>query len=132
VKFAIPVKHLHVAILAIVLATGSFQCSAICASAPCGNFVSQSDRHTELPPCHRHSPAKNNRTDCKHSMFVAEAGSDVRAAVAKTQTTLKVTVVFLRPRAIDSALLLQLSKAPTQETPPPGIQDLTFSSVLQI
>jgi hypothetical protein len=132
VKVAIPVKRLHVAILEIMLVAAGFQCSAMCASVPCGNFVSQSDHHTELPACHRHSPAKNNRTDCRHSMFVVNAGLVVNAAVVKSQTTLRVTVVFLRPRAIDIAFLLQLSKAPTQETPPPGAPVLTFSSVLRV
>lgn len=131
-KFAILVKGLHVAILAIMLVAAGFQCSVMCASVPCGAFISQSDHHTELPVCHRHSPSKNNRTDCSHSMFVVYAGLVVNAAVVKAQTTLRVAVVFLRPRAIDTAFLLRLSKTPTQETPPPSAPDLIFSSILQI
>ena len=116
------------AALVLALVTAGSGCVASCAMPEYenSNLALELGQNSDLPPCHRQSPAKDS-SGCHHPTFVAETGSLVESRAAQT-----ITLALLPVQAVDLIFLPLPIAVVTEAASPPLRPDLPLSTVLQI
>jgi hypothetical protein len=112
--------RLQVALLAIAVSFASAQCIAACAGQPCHDSSA-----SQIPPCHRHHPPKENGPQlCQHPFFVAKGRGRV---VAMATPAVEMPMARIEIPCVTSAVGSTLVEASRPGSPQPD-----FYTILRV